>query len=100
MSRGELNDMGPTAVLQVAGIDIVVISNHVEPNDMAAMTAVGIAPDRLRYVMLKSRIHWRAGLRPMSYATVECAGTGVCSSDYDLLGLHKVRRPIYPINAL
>jgi microcystin degradation protein MlrC len=100
MSRGELNDMGPTAVLQVAGIDIVVISNHVEPNDMAAMTAVGIAPDRLRYVMLKSRIHWRAGLRPMSHATVECAGTGVCSSDYDLLGLHKVRRPIYPIDAL
>lgn len=100
MSRGELNDMGPTAVLQVAGIDIVVISNHVEPNDMAAMTAVGIAPDRLRYVMLKSRIHWRAGLRPMSYATVECAGTGVCSSDYQLLGLHKVRRPIYPINPL
>jgi len=100
MSRGELNDMGPTAGLQVAGIDIVVISNHVEPNDMAAMTAVGIAPDRLRYVMLKSRIHWRAGLRPMSYATVECAGTGVCSSDYDLLGLHKVRRPIYPIDAL
>jgi len=100
MSRGELNDMGPTAVLQVAGIDIVVISNHVEPNDMAAMTAVGIAPDRLRYVMLKSRIHWRAGLRPMSHATVECAGTGVCSSDYALLGLHKVRRPIYPIDAL
>ncbi len=100
MGRGELNDMGATAVLQVAGIDIVIISNHVEPNDMAAMTAVGIAPERLRYLMLKSRIHWRAGLRPMSHATVECAGIGVCSSDYDLLGLHKVRRPIYPIDAL
>lgn len=100
MSRGELNDMGSTAVLQVAGIDIVVISNHVEPNDLAALTAVGIAPDRLRYLMLKSRIHWRAGLRPMSHATLECAGTGVCSSDYELLGLHKVRRPIYPIDVL
>ena len=100
MGRGELNDMGPTAVLQVAGIDVVVISNHVEPNDMAALTAVGIAPDRLKYLMLKSRIHWRAGLRPMSHATVECAGTGVCSSDYALLGLHKVRRPIYPIDAM
>uniref|UniRef100_UPI0025B7B1BF MlrC C-terminal domain-containing protein n=1 Tax=Bosea sp. (in: a-proteobacteria) TaxID=1871050 RepID=UPI0025B7B1BF len=100
MGRGELNDMGPTAVLQVAGIDVVVISNHVEPNDLAAMTAVGIAPDRLKYLMLKSRIHWRAGLRPLSHATVECAGTGVCSSDYALLGLHKVRRPIYPIDAM
>ena len=100
MGRGELNDMGPTAVLNVAGIDVVVISNHVEPNDLAALTAVGIAPDRLRYLMLKSRIHWRAGLRPLSHATVECAGTGVCSSDYALLGLHKVRRPIYPIDAM
>ena len=100
MGRGELNDMGLTAVLQVAGIDIVVISNHVEPHDLAALTAVGIAPDRLQYLMLKSRIHWRAGLRPMSHATLECAGTGVCSSDYELLGLHKVRRPIYPIDAL
>jgi len=100
MGRGELNDMGPTAVLQVAGIDVVVISNHVEPNDLAAFTAVGIAPDRLRYLMLKSRIHWRAGLRHLSHATVECAGTGVCSSDYTLLGLHKVRRPIYPIDAM
>jgi hypothetical protein len=36
----------------------------------------------------------------MSHATVECAGTGVCSSDYALLGLHKVRRPIYPLDAM
>lgn len=99
MGRGELNDMGPTAVLNVAGIDVVVISNHVEPNDLAALTAVGMAPDRLRYLMLKCRIHWRAGLRPLSQATVACAGTGVCSSDYALLGLHRVRRPIYPIDA-
>ena len=100
MGRGELNDMGPTAVLNVAGIDVVVISNHVEPNDLAALTAVGIAPDRLRLLMLKSRIHWRAGLRPFAHAVVECNGTGVCSSDYALLGLHNVRRPIYPIDPL
>ncbi len=100
MGRGELNDMGPTAVLNVAGIDVVVISNHVEPNDLAALTAVGIAPDRLRLLMLKSRIHWRAGLRLFAHAVVECNGTGVCSSDYALLGLHNVRRPIYPIDPL
>lgn len=100
MGRGELNDMGPTAVLEVAGIQIVVISNHVEPHDLAAFTAVGIAPDRCRFLMLKSRVHWRAGLRSLAHAVVECAGTGVCSSDYQLLGLHQVRRPIYPIDAM
>jgi microcystin degradation protein MlrC len=100
MGRGELNDMGPTAVLDTGKLQIVVISNHVEPHDLAAFTAVGIAPDRCKYLMLKSRIHWRAGLRSLAHAVVECAGTGVCSSDYALLGLHKVRRPIYPIDPM
>ena len=100
MSRGTLNDMGPTAVLDTGRVQIVVISNHVEPNDLAAFTAVGIAPTNQRFVMLKSRIHWRAGLRSLAHAVVECAGTGVCSSDYALLGLHKVRRPIYPLDAI
>ena len=100
MYGGELSDMGPTAVLDTGKIQIVVISNHVEPHDLAAFTAVSIAPERCRFLMLKSRVHWRAGLRPLAHAVVECAGTGVCSSDYRLLGLHKVRRPMYPLDVM
>jgi microcystin degradation protein MlrC len=99
MGAGEMNSMGPTAVLEVDGIQIVVISDHVEPHDLAAFTAVGIAPERLSVLMLKSRVHWRAGLRSLAHAVVECAGTGVCSSDYDLLAFKHVRRPIYPLDA-
>ena len=100
MSKNELNAMGACGVLQVGGIDVVVISSHVEPNDLAAFEAVGISPDRLDVVMLKSRVHWRAGLRPLAHAVVECAGTGVCTSDYTLLDFKHVRRPIYPVDAL
>ncbi len=100
MARGELNDMGPSAVLDTGRVQIVVISNHVEPHDLAAFTAVGIAPDSKRFLMLKSRVHWRAGLRPLAHAVVECAGTGVCTSDYVALGFQKLRRPIYPLDAL
>jgi microcystin degradation protein MlrC len=99
MGRGELNSMGPSVVLDTGKVEIVVISNHVEPHDLAAFTAVGISPQHKQFVMLKSRVHWRAGLRALAYDVVECAGTGVCTSDYALLGLHKVRRPIYPIDA-
>ena len=45
MARGEMNDMGPTAVFDTGKVQIVVISNHVEPHDLAAFTAVGIAPE-------------------------------------------------------
>jgi hypothetical protein len=31
---------------------------------------------------------------------VECAGTGVCTSDYGLLNFQNVRRPIYPLDTL
>ncbi len=100
MARGELNDMGPTAVLDTGRVRIVVISNHVEPHDLAAFTAVGIAPEHHRFVMLKSRVHWRAGLRSLAHAVVECAGTGVCTSDYDALQFRNVRRPIYPLDRM
>ncbi len=100
MARGEMNDMGPTVVLDTGKVEIVVISDHVEPHDLAAFQAVGIDPSRKRFVMLKSRVHWRAGLKPLARAVVECAGTGVCTSDYDLLAFKNVRRPIYPLDAL
>ncbi len=100
MARGEMNDMGPTALLDTGKVQIVVISNHVEPHDLAAFTAVGIAPEVKRFVMLKSRIHWRAGLSHLAHAVVECAGSGVCTSDYAALNFKNVRRPIYPLDRL
>ena len=98
MSKGELNDMGPTAVLDTGAVQIVVISNHVEPNDLAAFTTVGINPALQRFVMLKSRIHWRAGLATLAHAVVECAGAGVCTSDYAELNFKHLRRPMYPLD--
>jgi len=100
MGRGELQTMGPTAVLACGGIDVVVISNHVEPHDLAAFTAVGVAPQHKTFVMLKSRVHWRAGLKSLAHAVVECNGSGVCTSDYAALKHRCVRRPIYPLDPL
>jgi microcystin degradation protein MlrC len=98
MARGEQMDMGPSAVLDVGGTEVVVVSRQVEPFDIAAFRAVGIDPSSKRYVMLKSRVHWRAGLGPLAKAVVECAGTGVCTSDYSQLQFRKVRRPVYPLD--
>jgi microcystin degradation protein MlrC len=100
MARGELIDMGPTAVLDTGRVEIVVTSRQVEPYDIGAFRAVGIDPAAKRYLMLKSRVHWRAGLGPLARAVVECAGVGVCTSDYSQLQFRHVRRPIYPLDPL
>ncbi len=100
MGRGENAYMGPSAVLDTGKIEIAVISNHVEPFDIATLKILGIDPASKRFLMLKSRIHWRAGLRRFAKAVVECAGTGVCTSDYSTLKFTKVRRPIFPLDPI
>jgi len=98
MGRGVQMDMGPSVVFDTGAVEIVLISHHVEPSDLNCFLSLGIDPSQKRYVMLKSRIHWRAGLGPMAKAVVECAGVGVCTSDYSQLQFKKIRRPIYPLD--
>jgi len=99
MARGELADMGPAAVLDTGKVEIAVISRQVEPHDIAAFRVLGIEPEKKRYLMLKSRVHWRAGLGPLARAVVECAGEGVCTSDCSQLKFRRLRRPVYPLDA-
>ena len=100
MSKGVLMDMGATAVLDTGKVEIVVISRQQEPNDLECFASQGIDPTKKRYLMLKSRVHWRAGFGDLAKATVECAGVGVCTSDYGVLDFRKVRRPISPLDAM
>jgi len=97
-SKGVLMDMGPTVVLDTGQVEIVVISRHQEPNDLACLTSLGIEPTEKTYLMLKSRIHYRAGFKPIAREVIECAGVGVCTSDYTMLDFKNVRRPIFPLD--
>ena len=92
--------MGPTVVLDTGRVEIVVISRHHEPNDLNCFLSLGIDPRARRFLMLKSRIHYRAGFSDIARDVIECAGTGVCTSDYDMLDFRNVRRPIYPLDRI
>jgi microcystin degradation protein MlrC len=93
-------DMGPTVVLDTGKVEIVVISRHQEPNDLQCFRSLGIDPVARRFLLLKSRVHFRAAFKPIAHSIVECAGTGVCTSDYDTLRFEKVRRPIFPLDRI
>ena len=93
-------NMGPTVVLDTGRVEIVVISRHHEPNDLNCFLSLGIDPRARRFLMLKSRIHYRAGFSDVARDIIECAGTGVCTSDYDMLDFRNVRRPIYPLDRI
>lgn len=100
MSRGLTMNMGHSAVLSVGSVDIVVISRHIEPFDPGCFRSLGIEPTSRRFLMLKSRIHYRVGFMPLVAKVVECAGLGVCTSDYSEVTFEHVRRPIFPLDGI
>ena len=99
MATGTTINMGRTVVLDTGKVEIVVCEGHTEPFDLGSFRSVGIEPTDRRYVMLKSRVHYRAGFAPIAKHIVECDGVGVTSSDMSLFKFEKVRRPIYPLDA-
>jgi len=98
MGAGVEQSMGPSVVLDTGKVQIALISSHVEPYDLNCFLSLGIDPRQKRYVMLKSRVHWRAGFGEIAREVVPCAGVGVCTSDYGQLTFRNVRRPIYPLD--
>ena len=100
MYTGVTVQMGPTAVLDTGRVQIVVTSRHHEPWDTGVFTSVGIDPWHKKYLLLKSRIHYRAGFAPLARATITCDGIGVTTSDNRLLEYRHVRRPVFPLDRL
>lgn len=98
MGRGTQVDMGPSAVLQVGEVSVVVCSRNVEPFDPGCFRSFGIEPTEMRYLILKSRIHYRAGFSEISVRDIACNGVGVTSSDNTLFDFRNVRRPIFPLD--
>ena len=94
---GLLLELGDSALLKGDGIDLVLVSLPMEPSDMACFELFGVDPRERQFVVLKSRVHWRAAFESMVGAVIPCAGVGACTSDYSELEFTSVRRPIFPL---
>ncbi|MFP6745461.1 MAG: M81 family metallopeptidase [Alphaproteobacteria bacterium] len=98
MMTGTRAYLGRTVVLDTGTVEIVITESNHEPWDLGCFRSVGIEPTQKRYLMLKSRVHYRAGFEPIAKHIIECDGVGVTSSDYSLFPFEKVERPAYPLD--
>lgn len=98
MATGTTIRMGRTAVLDTGKIQIVVSEKRAEPFDLGVFTHCGIDPRAKKYVLIKSRQHFRAGFEPIAKHIVMCDGDGCTASDLKLFKYTKVRRPLYPFD--
>jgi len=98
MATGTTVRMGRTAVLDTGKMQIVVSEKRAEPYDLGVFTHCGIDPRRKKYVLIKSRQHFRAGFEPIAKHIVMCDGDGCTASDLKLFRYERVKRPLYPFD--
>ena len=98
MVGGQQRSWGPTAVVRVDGIDILVVTNAAQIWDQQQFKAFGIDPQAKAVVALKSAQHFRAAFEPMAGEVIVCDSGALCAPDCTVLSYCKVPRPIFPLD--
>ena len=84
MYRGVTTNLGPMALLKVAGADcdvsVVVSSNRFQNLDQACFRHIGVEPTEQQILVVKSTVHYRADYDPIAAETltVEAPGAHPC----------------------
>lgn len=98
MIGGLRGEWGPTVVLGVGGIEVLVVSFPQQMLDLQQFRAFGIDPAAKRVVALKSMQHFRAAFEPVAGKILVCDSGALCTPDLAKLPYVKVRRPIFPLD--
>jgi microcystin degradation protein MlrC len=98
MSTGAESDMGPTAVLEIGGNDVIVTSKRLQPLDLALYKSLGIHCETKRFIVVKSSVHFRAAHEPIAAEVIELDTPGLTSPRLTGFGFKNIRRPIFPLD--
>jgi microcystin degradation protein MlrC len=100
MGGGVWRDYGPSALIRVGGIEIVLITNNGQATDTAQLTSLGCDPTRKDTVAVKSNHHFRAAFEPLSREVITVDGGGLGSVIRGTMAYKKVRRPVWPLDEI
>src|SRR5579883_2858153 len=100
MWKGLRMTMGPSAVLRVGGVEIVLASNRFQITDLQHFLSLGIDPRQKSVVALKSAQHFRAAYQPIAREVLTVDAGALTTPDYRRFSYRKLRRPIWPLDAL
>ncbi len=89
---------GPSAVLRIDGIEVLVVTIAAQILDLQQFKAFGIEPERTHVVGLKSMHHFRAAFGPLAGQIVVCDSGALCTLHYERLPYRNVPRPIFPLD--
>ena len=97
MSTGMRNSMGPTAILRVGGIEIIITNNRLQVLDLATFRSQGIDPEEKQIVAVKSAHHFRGAFGPIAREIHLVDALGLATPSLKSLDYQNVRLPVWPL---
>ncbi|WP_292458202.1 M81 family metallopeptidase [Mesorhizobium sp.] len=99
LGGGAWRSFGPSLMLRVGGIEVVVMSTREQAVDLAQLISVGIDPFHCATIALKSSHHFRAAFEPIAREVIMVDSGGMIGSAASSKAqYHHVRRPIWPLD--
>lgn len=96
--RGVRIEMGPTALLRVDGIRVIVATRPLAVTDTALFQTLGLDPAGLSTIALKSRNHHRAAFGPLARKVMLVDAGGIATMRLDEIPYAHLPRPIWPLD--
>jgi microcystin degradation protein MlrC len=94
-----INHMGPTALLEVPGRNLLVLTSQRHPPfSLGALTCLGIRPERQRILVVKAAIAYKAAYAPVAGTVIEVDTPGLTAVNPERFTYRHVRRPLYPLS--
>jgi microcystin degradation protein MlrC len=98
MMAGVTVDLGPTTVIDVDGVEVLLTSRAESPIDLNAFRAHGIDPTTKSVIALKGKGHFRAAFEPIASQVMLVEGPGITGADLSRLPFEHLARPIWPLD--
>ena len=95
---GLAHSFGPTAVIDVDGIEVLVVSEAQQMVDLQQLRAFGIEPTTRRVLALKSMQHFRAAFEPIAGKVIVCDAGALATPRAERRPYVRAPRPLWPLD--
>ena len=94
MGAGNPGNLGPTALIDIEGVRVIVATRKMQALDQAIIRHVGVEPSSCRILALKSSVHFRADFGPVAERIIVAIAPGPVVADPAILNFRHVRADI------
>ncbi|HWL57532.1 MAG TPA: M81 family metallopeptidase [Paracoccus sp. (in: a-proteobacteria)] len=95
---GLSHSFGPTAVIDLGGIEVLVVTEAQQMVDLQQLRAFGIEPTRRRVLVLKSMQHFRAAFEPIAGKVIVCDAGALATPRAERRPYLRAPRPLWPLD--